>query len=104
MTSEEIKRKRQLEMERKPERRFPDAINGLEFREGNMFDCPDPEVKRKYASATGSCKLSVYSCKQRKCRYLKRHEFGGVYSCEYKGGHDHEQSNRTDSETAEREG
>ena len=104
MTQEEIKRKRILEMERKPEERFPDAMNGLIFREGNMFDCPDPEVRRKYASASGSCKLSTYTCKQRKCRHLKKQEFCGAVRCGYKEDIYHEQSNRTDSKTAEREG
>lgn len=103
MTKEEIKRRRLLELEHKPEARFPDAINGLMFREGNMFDCPDPEVRKKYATVTGSCKLSTYSCKQRKCRYLLKQEFCGAVRCGYKEGN-HEQSNRTDSETAEREG
>lgn len=104
MTREEIKRKRILEIEHKPEGRFPDAVNGLVFREGNMFDCPDPEVRKRYANANGSCKLSTYTCKQRKCRYLQKSEFCGAVSCGYKEERNHEQSNRTDSETAEREG
>ena len=103
MTKEEIKRKRILEIENKPEGRFPDAMNGLIFREGNMFDCPDPAVRKKYGSATGRCMLSTYSCKQRKCRHLIKQEFCGAVRCGYKEGN-HEQSNRTDSETAEREG
>lgn len=103
MTQEEIKRKRLQEIEHKPEERYPDAMTGFIFREGNMRECPDPGVRKKYASASGSCKLSTYSCKQRKCRYLIREQFGGIYRCTFKEVN-HEQSNRTDRETAEREG
>ena len=94
MTKEEIKRKRILEIEHQPEPRYPDAMNGLIFREGNMFDCPDPAVRKKYGSATGRCMLSTYSCKQRKCRHLIKQEFCGAVRCGYKEGN-HEQSNRT---------
>ena len=104
MTKEEIKRKRMQEIEHQPEPRYPDAMNGLIFREGNMFDCPDPAVRKKYGSATGRCMLSTYSCKQRKCRHLIKQEFCGAVRCGYKEERNHEQSNRTDSETAEREG
>lgn len=105
MTQEEIKRKRLMEIEHQPEARYPDAMTGLIFREGNMFDCQDPAVRKKYGTHAGSCRLSVYSCKQRKCRYLKRQEFCGVYSCEYeKEKINHEQCNSNHQKTAEREG
>lgn len=84
MTKEEQKRKVLLEIERKPEGRFPDAITGQYFREGNMFNCPDPEVKKKYGNLQGFCMLSTYSCKQRKCKYLIKHEFCGAVSCGYR--------------------
>lgn len=103
MTQEEIKRKRLMEIEHQPEARYVDAMTGLTFREGNMFDCPDPAVRKKYGTISGSCRLSTYSCKQRKCRYLIKQKFCGVYGCGYKEGN-HEQSSRTHSETAEREG
>ena len=86
MTKEEIKRRRLLELEHKPEERYPDAMTGLVFREGNMFDCPDPAVRKKYGTAAGSCRLSTYSCKQRKCRWLIRQEFCGAVSCGYGAG------------------
>lgn len=103
MTKEETKRRRLLELEHKPEERYPDAMTGLVFREGNMFDCPDPAVRKKYGSAAGSCMLSTYSCKQRKCRYLIRQEFCGAVRCGYTEVNN-EQSNRTDTATAGREG
>ena len=84
MTKEEIKRQRLLDIERQPEGRFPDAINGYYFREGNMFDCPDPEVRKKYGNLQGICKLSTYSCKQRKCEYLIKQEFCGAVRCGYR--------------------
>ena len=49
-----------------------------------MFDCPDPEVRKKYGNLQGICKLSTYSCKQRKCEYLIKQEFCGAVRCGYR--------------------
>ena len=102
MTAEEIRKIRLAEIENKPEERYIDAYCGKQFREGNMRECPDPEIRKKCAFfKQNGFMLSTWSCKALQCQHLIRMEFTSATGCGYKERtKDHEQSNRDDKGAA----